>query len=198
MVRQNTVYYFALALCIIFFTSCGYSFQGNHNPLKDIGIEKVYVAEFQNDSYRPGIEHLFTTAMIREIQKSRVFRLVSSEEDADAILQGRVTSADTAVSSTTTVKRSVSDSTPVYVAAEYSASVGCEVLLVDRRKNVIFQQSVADSKVFPAASIVDETTSPGDKRATGPLINDSEQRLAVQFLASQMMASVYQRMIDTF
>ena len=39
---------------------------------------------------------------------------------------------------------------------------------------------------------------PDDSGATVPLINESEQRIAIQFLASQMMASVYQRMIDTF
>lgn len=38
----------------------------------------------------------------------------------------------------------------------------------------------------------------GDAGSTAPLVNDSEQRLAIQFLATQMMASVYQRMIDTF
>jgi hypothetical protein len=57
---------------------------------------------------------------------------------------------------------------------------------------VVFTRTETGNKIYPGS------TRFGEAGATGPLVNDSEQRLAVQFLASQMMASTYQRMIDIF
>ena len=78
------------------------------------------------------------------------------------------------------------------VASEYDANVSCSVLLRDRRGRPIFTQTITDDKVHPGRAQL------GDQGATAPTANDSEQRLAVQFLANEMMASVYQRMVDSF
>lgn len=194
-----------LAWCIILLLpGCAYKFQGRHNPLRELGVERIYVEQFRNDTYRPGVEQLFSSAMIREIQKYRSFRLVDSREAADAILRGTVTG----VSSDITSQRLVELNPPApgatagsggsqvnsskSVASEFSAGVSCAVVLEDKHGRQIFSQSVASSKLYPGAVRL------GDEGATVPLINDSEQRLAIQFLASQMMASVYQRMIDAF
>lgn len=171
--------------------ACSYQFQGTRNPLKDLGVQKIYVKSFKNESFRPGIEQLFTTAMVREIQKSRAFILVDTERSADAVLTGTVTSADSTISSTKSVPLGTKS---VQVASEYSANVNCSVVLTEtgEAKNVIFSHSVSGSKVYPGA------TQTGDAGATVPLVNDSEQRIAYQFLATQLMSSVYQRMIDLF
>jgi len=179
-----------LALCAISITGCAYRFQGAHNPLRELGIRKIYVAGFRNGTFRPGIEHLFTTAMIREIGRAKAFELVNSEADADAVLSGKVTAADSVPGSTKIYSVGVKGS--VDMAVEYSAGVSCLVELRDRHKRMIFSQSVSDSKIHPGSA------QKGDAGSTAPLVNDSEQRLAIQFLASQMMASAYQRMIDTF
>lgn len=186
MVRQFSV----IALCVIsgLMVACGYQFQGKRNPLKELGIEKIYVQGFTNATYRPGIEQLFSTSMIREIQKARSFRIVSNPKEADAILSGTVTVADSNVSSTT---QAVIEKT-VNVAAEYNVFVSCAIQLKDRHGRIVFSQTVSDSKIYPGV------VRTGDPGATGPLVNESEQRLAIQFLATQMMASAYQRMIDTF
>lgn len=186
MARQFSI----LLLCVIgtVLAGCGYQFQGKRNPLKELGIEKIYVEGFTNQTYRPGIEQLFSTSMIREIQKARSFHIVSNPKEADAILSGTVTVADSGVSSTTSA---VIEKT-VNVAAEYNVSVSCAIQLTDRHGRIVFAQTVSDSKIYPGV------VRTGDAGATGPLVNESEQRLAIQFLASQMMASAYQRMIDTF
>lgn len=178
------------AIALLSLTACGYHFQGRDNPLKKLGVEKIYVSQFRNSSYRPGIEQLFSTAMIREIQKSRSFELVSSEEQADAILTGEVTGADATISSSKSVE--IIPGKNLDVATEYNAGVNCLITLKDRRERVIFSQSVNGNKIFPGS------TFSGEQSATNSLVNDSEQRLAIQFLATEMMASVYQRMIDTF
>jgi hypothetical protein len=178
-----------LALAVFFSNGCAYRLQGAHNPLMELGIQKIYVEGFRNATYRPGIEHLFTTAMIREIGRAKAFELVNGEDQADAVLTGTITGADSAPGSTKQVKVGTRSAD---VAAEYNASVVCAVELRDRRKRLVFSQSVSGSKIHPGSA------QKGDAGATAPLVNDSEQRLAIQFLASQMMASVYQRMIDTF
>jgi hypothetical protein len=190
--RQGMPRTWILALCAISFSmlpSCAYRLQGAHNPLTELGIQKIYVSGFRNQTFRPGIEQLFTSAMVREISRARAFELVNSESDADAVLSGIVTTAESTPGSTKVYKVGTRD---VDIAAEYNASVNCLISLHDRRQKLIFSQSVAGSKIHPGSAQV------GDAGSTAPLVNDSGQRLAIQFLASQMMASVYQRMIDTF
>lgn len=182
------------ALCVATGVSgCAYQFQGRKNPLQKVGIEKIFVASFTNKTYRPGVEQLFTSAIIREIQKSGSFRVVNSKKEADAVLTGEVTAADSAVSNTK-VALQTTDAPPreLRAASEFTAGVTCEVRLVDRTGRTLFSRSESASKVYPGA------TSKDDAGATNSLVNDSEQRVAIQFLASQMMASVYQRMVDVF
>lgn len=179
-------------LCVssLVLSSCSYHFQGKHNPLRELGVERIYVRGFSNGTFRPGIEQYFSTSMIREIQKSRAFRLVNSEEEADAVLTGSVGGADSSVNSVASVL--ISPTKSVNVAAEFSVSVSCAIQLTDKFGRIIFSQTVSDQKTYPAF------VRSGDQGATGPLLNESEQRLAIQFLAGQMMAGVYQRMIDIF
>jgi hypothetical protein len=167
----------------------GYHFQEAHNPLLDLGIHRIYVPNFTNKSFRPGLEQYFTTAMVREIAQSKSFELVNSPKEADATLIGVVQSADDSAASPSTLtvgSRSIS------VASEYSATVSCMITLTDRQGRQVFNQAVFGNKAHPGAGTM------GDFGATAPLTNDSSQRLAVQFLADEMMASVYQRMVDTF
>jgi outer membrane lipopolysaccharide assembly protein LptE/RlpB len=181
-----------LALCVIslLLAGCaGYEFQGTRNPLKDLGVHSIYVEQFRNQSFRPGLEQLFSVAMTQEIQKSGSFRLADSKETADAVLTGTISGAD---SNITSVRNLTVGTKSLDVAAEFSAVVQCEVQLKDKDGRTIFTQSIAGNKVHPGA------TDTGVRGSTVPLINESSQRLAVQFIAAQMMASVYQRMIDTF
>lgn len=172
------------------FSSCSYHFQGAKNPLKELGVEKVYIASFENTTFRPGLEQLFSTAMIREFQKYGNFKVVNSETEADAILTGNITAADSGISN----MKSFDIGKSINVGSEFVASVNCTVELTDKFGRVIFSQNIGSSKTYSGAL----RSTPGDSGATVPLINESEQRIAIQFLASQMMASVYQRMIDTF
>lgn len=171
-------------------SGCGYTLQGTQNPLQKLGIETIFVKNFKNSTFRPGVEQMFTTAMIREIEKSKVFRLVNSAEKADAILSGEILSIDSAASATKSL--SVGERGDIQTGSEYSASVNCLVQLHERRGRIIFSQSTSGSKVYPGLALT------GAKGSTVPLVNESEQRLALQYLSTQLMASVYQRMIDIF
>ncbi len=185
--KHNLVF---LAIFVSFgLSSCSYHFQGSRNPLKELGVEKIYVKSFKNLTYRPGIEQLFTTAMIRELEKSKAFRVVSLAKDADAVLSGQINFADSSISSEKGLPVSGKD---IQIASAYSANVNCTVMLSNPDGRVIFTQTIGGSKVYPAS------TQTGDSGSTAPLVNDSEQRFAYQYLSTQLMASVYQRMIDLF
>ncbi|HEY8279128.1 MAG TPA: LPS assembly lipoprotein LptE [Bdellovibrionota bacterium] len=192
MLSTRVLVFCAPFLCLL--SGCAYHFQGTSNPLSELGIRKIYVTEFRNKTYRPGIEQYFTTAMVREIARSRVLELVNSEKEADAVLNGEIVSAESVPGTTKvfTVGESSPPARVMNIATDYSSSVSCSVTLLDRRGRAVFFQTINDSKVHPGFA------KERDAGQTGPLVNDSEQRLSVQFLASLMMSSVYQRMIDTF
>ncbi len=171
-------------------TGCGYYLQGTKNPLKELGVEKIYVKEFKNKSYRPGVEQMFTNAIIREVAKAKAFTLVNNPKEADAILSGEISAADGSIIETkeTTLLNGLTQQ----VGSKYSAAVSCQVSLVSKTGRTIFSQSVSDSKVYPGSILT------GNSGATVPLVNESEQRLAFQFLAQQEMATLYQSMINIF
>jgi outer membrane lipopolysaccharide assembly protein LptE/RlpB len=179
-----------LGLVALVFTGCGYTLQGTRNPLAQVGVERIYVKTFKNSTFRPGVEQMFTTSLIRELEKSQVFRLVGKEEQADAILSGEIIRIDGVLSASKGV--SVGERGDLQAGTEYRAEANCLVQLHDKRGRLIFSQAVSGSKVYPGLAIT------GARAATVPLVNESEQRLALQYLSTQLMSNVYQRMIDIF
>ena len=108
-------------------------------------------------------------------------------------MKGQISQTDSSINATKNIPRITSGlDRDVDVATEYKASINCDINLVDRHGRLIFSQTMGGEKVHLGAA------QTGDAGATAPLINDSEHRMAIQFLAAQMMASVYQRMVDTF
>ncbi|MCO5143517.1 MAG: LPS assembly lipoprotein LptE [Oligoflexia bacterium] len=182
---------FCSALMIIF-TSCGYQFQNRTNPLQRLGIEKLYIENFKNDTYRPGIEQFFSTALIREIQRSGAFEIVNNRDEADAVVGGTITQADALPSSLSSTAIGGATDKSIDVAAQFSAVVSCGITVTDRSGRALFSQSVSGNKIYPGSRAV------GDKGATVSLVNESEQRLAIHFIAAEMMSSVYQRLVDVF
>ncbi|NUM88312.1 MAG: hypothetical protein HUU37_03825 [Bdellovibrionales bacterium] len=180
---------YLLMLCTALMAGCGYHMQGSKNPLHELGIRRIYVEGFRNLTYRPGIEQMFTTAMVRELEKGRAFRIVGSKSEADAVLRGVVQAADAGVSSTRSVQQGAKT---LQVASEFSATISCDISLEEQDGRVIFNYVASGSKKYPSAA------QTGNAGATVSLVNDSEQRIAYQFLAGQLMAGAYQRMIDIF
>jgi outer membrane lipopolysaccharide assembly protein LptE/RlpB len=178
-----------LWFAIILLPACGYQFQGETNPFHELGIRRIYIAEFRNKSFRPGLEHIFTSAMARELEKSKLFEIVDSPKNADAILSGIVNDASASVSSTSAI---TVRGTEQQVAAQYSADISCAVALTEPNGRVVYSHSETGSKQAPG------TVLSGSDGATVALLNESEQRLAYQFLAVQMMSNTYQSMVDLF
>lgn len=185
MVRSN----WCILLVALFLSSCGYRFQGLKNPLHDVGIRKIFVKQFKNETFRPGLEHVFTTAMIREIEKSKLFEIVNDPKKADAIVTGSVTQAEGSPSSSSAV---TVRGTEQQIAAQFSGTVTCAVSVEDGLGRTIYGKSETSSKLYPGLALT------GRDGASVPLHNESEQRLAFHYMAGEMMANVYQGMVDLF
>lgn len=186
----------SLALLSLFGTACGYQLQGTRNPLAEVGIHKIFVEGFRNQTNRPGLEHFFSTAMVREIRRAGVFTLTNDRKSADAILQGKVLSADDAPSAAA-VK--LGDGTEAAVATSFAASVSVRIDLKDQDGRTIFSEVVGGTKIHPASLVISERRLVDQyANSTAPLINESEQRLAIRYLSEQMMFDAYQKMVEVF
>lgn len=174
-------------LPLLFVTACGYGFQGAKNPLERIGIRRIYVENFRNNSYRPGIERYFVSALVREIERFGTFEVVGSKSDADAVFQGTVREADSAPSDAIAVGRR-----KVEIASKLNSRVTVDTKLISKDGSQVFAYSVSNGKLHVGAPFGDEVGH------TAHLINESEERLAYRDISVEMMAEVYQRLVDVF
>lgn len=78
-----------------FDTGCGYGIRrpGTNLLSEKEGIHKIYVAPFNNQSLKPGVENVVFNQVSRVLASSAQIQIVSFEKDADAVLKGVVESA---------------------------------------------------------------------------------------------------------
>ena len=69
--------------------ACGYHFAGHYSSLPP-EIKTIYIPLFANKTYEPGIENLFTNALIREFIKSNKVDVVRGE--AEGVISGEIIS----------------------------------------------------------------------------------------------------------
>ncbi len=184
---------------------CGYGFQNSKNPLylKE-GVSKIYVAPLINDTFKVGVESILYNSLIRAFATYKRVQVVHFSEDADAILQGRVTAAGY----TGTASASVPQLNPVglgsniassglFAAVEYTANLVCTFSLTRRKvipgKNtVIWSLTFNRSKFFPGANQLDVLGT------TSSLINESEFERALSDISRSMMDDLHESMLAMF
>ncbi len=182
---------------LLILTGCGYSLRKTENPLHSLGIQKVFISNFNNKTYRPGLEYFFTKAMMQEIERYGAFTITNDIEEADAIIEGTIFGIKA-----TPVSKSIriDAETSAAIATSYQGSITCAVNMTDRYGRVVFSEAFSSSKAFPAPLVLsgaDSNVVPG-ANDTAPLISSSEERLAMRFLARELMANAYQRISDIF
>ncbi len=87
-----------LCFCIsaaIFLSSCGYHAGGMASQLPP-GLKVIAVPALKNDTTRYRIEQRMTEAVVREFIARTKYRIVPTEESADAVLHGEITSFEAA------------------------------------------------------------------------------------------------------
>lgn len=95
-------------LLALFLSSCGYGVGGRASLLPP-GMKVIAVPALKNDTSRYRVEQGMTEAVVHEFMARTKYRVVSSEDSADAVLRGEITSFeavpsvfDTAPTTTTT------------------------------------------------------------------------------------------------
>ena len=191
-----------LSLTLLGSSGCGYSLQNSHNPLKEKeGIERIFISPVINNTYKAGVENVVYNALVQNMVAHRRVILVRDPEQADAILQGTVSTANSTVSAVTSAN-SVSPvglgNQYVTVAQAYTAQLSCEFRLTRRhltapkQKGVVWSAHFDRSKQIPAANQLDVYGT------TSALINESELDRALSDMASSMMSDVHESMLAMF
>jgi len=81
-----------LSLCLGS-AGCGYGVGGRASRLPP-GLRVIAVPALENNTRRYRVEQRFTQAIIREFLARSSYRIVSTEESADAVLRGRITNLE--------------------------------------------------------------------------------------------------------
>lgn len=188
---------FFLMLIVHFsLTGCAYHFQELKNPFQKLGVKKIYIHQFKNESFRPGLEYFFTKAFIEEVEKDKIFITTQNPEDADAIVNGSIHEIGLK-QSTNLVQLDANTSRPI--AATFLASIGCSIQLESKSGKEIFYKNVKSIKSYPGLLIKNSNNELiRQANVTVPLINESEQRIAARFMARRLMKEAYQSMISLF
>lgn len=187
----------ALSFCL---SGCGYTLQTSSSPLREqYGIEKIYVEPIVNNSYKPGVENIVYNELLRTLNGGRRVQIVRNEKDADAILRGSVSGADSVPGASIPANRLKpveSGPSNVFVAIEYMATLSCEFKLlraVDGKPGkMIWNSGFSRSHAYPGNNQL------GVAGATSQLINESEFDRVLGDLARMMMDELHESMLAMF
>lgn len=194
-------------------SACGYGLQGTENALLEReGIRRVYIAPFENQSFKPGVESRVRDAVLRRISAQNRVRIVESEDRADAKLIGTVTSAGYGHNADTGIEQLPNASLvngDFYkgrsVATEYKASLGCNFSLLKRVSARSKETGQLQEKFMPlwGASLTREklfagNNQPGVFGTTSMLINESEFERALGDLAESMTGDLHESIFSMF
>jgi hypothetical protein len=136
-------------LCVsvaIFLSACGYHVGGTASYLPP-GLKVIAVPALKNDTPRYRIEQRMTEAVVHEFIARTKYRIVSSEDSADAVLHGEITSFEAIPTVFDTAPTTTPNSTTVPTTNNTTArattmliSVHMKVSLEDREtKRVLFK-----------------------------------------------------------
>jgi hypothetical protein len=129
-------------------SSCGYHVGGTASELPP-GLKVIAVPALKNDTPSYRIEQRMTEAVVHEFIARTKYRVVSSEQSADAVLHGEITSFEAipAVFDTTTTTTPATATTPAVSTTSARAtvmlvSVHMKVTLEEREtKRVLYENN---------------------------------------------------------
>jgi hypothetical protein len=133
MKRQNRRQIIKILVTCLFFVlilGCGYTFAPQGKYI-DNRIQRVYVKAFDNKTAQAEIENYFRTAFTNQFIQNSRFKIVNSEEAADAIVKGKIVNLTT--SPLSYLKNDL--------AAEERATVTLEVTFLENESGKIIWSS---------------------------------------------------------
>ncbi len=142
--RRACLLFFA---CVLFLPCCGYRVRGGEPNLPP-EIRSVAIPIFGNRTIEPGIESLFTEALVEKFVSARRLS-VTSRSSADALLTGTVKVL-------TTVPVAVTSSTQV--STENRATLTIDFTFQDERSGkVLLRQEMSDWRNYAVVSDLNAT-----------------------------------------
>jgi hypothetical protein len=128
-------------------SACGYHVGGTASQLPP-GLKVIAVPALKNDTTRYRIEQGMTEAVVHEFIARTKYRIVSSEESADAVLHGEITGFEAIPAVFDTTPATTSSSTTVPTTNTQTArattmlvSVHMKVLLEERETNKVLYKN---------------------------------------------------------
>jgi hypothetical protein len=155
-------------------TGCGYRLGGEgFGPSPE--IRSIAIPTFINETYEAGIETIVTNALLRELIKDRRVKVVG-EDEADAIMEGTVTSLSTS---------SVAYD-PTGVVLEYRTWVSLDVMVKRHKRGEVLwsRRGLTESDVYRVSSDV--------------LFTEAEKERAIRKIAEEFAKRIRRRLFEGF
>lgn len=126
-----------------FLSGCGYHVGGTASSLPP-GLKVIAVPALKNDTSSYRIEQVMTEAVVHEFLARTKYRIVSSENSADAVLRGEITSveASPAIFETTPVPNSTT------VPAVNATTARATTMLVSVRMKVLLEERETNKVLY--------------------------------------------------
>lgn len=119
-----------LTILAIYISGCGYALVGTQSSLPSY-MKKIAIPVFENTTSRYQLEVIVTNQVIQKFQKYKNVAISTSEEDADAILLGKITNYR---------QYSISYN-PDGTSSEYRIEIAAEIVLKDLVKKEIYYEN---------------------------------------------------------
>jgi outer membrane lipopolysaccharide assembly protein LptE/RlpB len=191
--RKDNRKFLLLRLCVtvaILLTSCGYHVGGTASRLPP-GLKVIDVSAFVNRTNQYRIEQRMTQAVVREFLERTRYRVVSTEESADAVLHGEITTMESSpvVFDTTPTQNPPTSSTSTTTIARATTmlvSVHMKVTLEERETKKILYKN--DNYLFREIYEI----------STDPTKFFDEQSPALERMAKDFAARLVSDVVENF
>jgi hypothetical protein len=172
-------------LLLVFSGACGYRMARFDNPELE-GFATIAIPYFQNKSYEPGLEAIFTYAFNDTFIENGRLRVVGIEE-ADLVLRGVIKKVDYDSLAMTTDKR----------ALEWRVWATCGVVVEERKTGRVLwkRDSIRYGEEYRTS---DQTKRDNETFTDNLQLDHADRRRAFQELAADMADQVHDGLMQGF
>lgn len=195
----SRIFFRVTASVIVFFLmlslfGCAYKLSSRTQNLPG-NVKSIQIPLFRNDSGEVGAETYFTNSLKVEALRSQFVSVKNEEDQAQGVLQGRVTSVEViADESIIEAKNTVYMPTETVLATQYRVTVAIELILrKSQTSTVLWRGNFVQTKSYSAPQI----TLPVVNTANS-LYNESAKRQTLNDLSKEMMQAAFDRMVEDF
>lgn len=173
---------------------CAYKLSSDSDTLPG-DVRRIQIPLFKNDSSEVGVESFFTNSLKSEALRSKFVQLKNNDNEAEAILQGRIVSVQVVADESVIEAKNTSYLPSETVnATQYKVSATVELKLLKKENSyVLWSGSFQQSSNYSAPQI----TLPVINTANA-LYNASAKRQTLDALSKEMMQAAFDRMLESF